>query len=203
MIKLLPILLIALVYLTPLYPVYAQDTASSSAIMTRPKIKGLIGKDKVASRAAIIKGKLAKFKDKVKANRVENINNNLNVINKRRTNSMAQALEKMSQILEKLKTKAGEAVAAGKDVSELNSAITSAEVEWAEADAAVKAQMENDYSIDVNKESTVKEDAATARNSLRTDLKSAHTQVVEARQALSNAIQTAVSSMQGGNSGTQ
>lgn len=215
--KILPILLGVSLFLTPLYPVYAQNTASSPAFAKRPKALELKGeilekrgealkaleKDKIASRAAVLKGKLAKFKDKAKAIRVENINNNLNTVNKRRTDSMSQVLEKISKILERLKAKSGAAATAGKDVSALNSAIADVEVKWAEADSALKAQMETDYSLAVNTESTVKEDAKITRNALHTDLKSVHTQIVEVRQSLAKAIQTAMDSLKGGFSGTQ
>lgn len=222
--KILPILLVASFYLTPLYPVYAlTDSATSPADLKRDRALELKNKalekreelkekkdekiaslkDKMASRSAALKAKLAKFKDKAKAKRVENINNNLNIINKRRTEAMTKSLEMMSQILNKLKTKVEAGSQAGTDVSELNNAIAEFEVKWQEADAALKAQMEKEYLIDVNKESTVKEDSTNARNSLRADLKSIHAKIVEARQALSKAIQTAVSQMKGGINGTQ
>lgn len=217
--KFLPVVLAATVYLIPLYPVYAQNgatpsdqamnaplyktgTASAPANIVRPKAKALAAKDKVASSAALIKGKLAKFKDKSKAARVENIINNLNNINKRWTNAKSQSLAKMSEILSKLKTIAEDRASAGKDVTGLNTAITEAQIQWAEANAALTTQMGTEYLIVINKESTVKEDAAIARNNLHTGLQSVQTQIVEARQALSKAIRTAVSS-QGGNNGSQ
>ena len=223
--KILPILLAVAAYLTPLYPVYAENKVS---VLTRPlKTATTTGflkpqavgkviekrmekvdnrmenlKDKMASRSSELKEKLAKFKDKAKAIRVENINNNLNSINNRRTSQMQQVLAKISQILERIKNKTSEAQSSGKDVAAINSAIDKVEKEWAEADAAVKAQAEKDYSIVVNKESTAKSDASSARDSLRTDLKTVHGQVVEARQALANAISTALSSIKGNNNGS-
>lgn len=223
--KILPILLAVLVYLTPLYPIYALTSATAPADLKRDRALELKNKalekreelrekkdekiaslkDKMASRSAALKAKLAKFKDKAKAKRVENINNNLNTINKRRTETMAMSLEKMSQILKKLKTRIEAGSAAGEDVSVLNNAsvIAEFEVKWSEADAALKAQMEKEYLIDVNKESTVKEDSTNARNSLRADLKSIHAKIVEAKQALSNVIPTAAISIKGGNNGSQ
>lgn len=218
--KLLPIILVATIYLTPLYPIYAQNTASTAsgpAFMKRPKAIKLEGevlknrgealmtldKDNIASRAAALKEKLSKFRNKAKANRIESINSNLNNLNKRWTSAMSKNLERMSKILEKLKAKEEEAAAAGKDVSALNSTIAEAEVAWAEADTALKAQLETDYSVTINTESTVKEDARTTRNSLQTDLKAAHTKIVEARKALGNAIQAAINSMQGGKNGAK
>lgn len=217
--KVLPILLAATVYLSPLYPVYAQQPQSVvnprlKAATTPGNLKNVmvaeqaVGnmenvREKMASRAAALKEKLAKFKDKVKATRVEKINTNLNAVNDRRTNQMQTVLQKIANVLERIKAKTEEAAGAGKDVSVINTAISNLEKEWAEADAAVKAQAEKDYSIVVNTESTVKTDASSARDSLKTDLQSVHTQVVEARQALANALSTALSSIKGGNSGSE
>lgn len=223
--KILPILL-AVALLTPLYPVYAQTTGYTSTTplktATTPGILKPLGidsaieksmvkvedrltslKDRIASRTAELRKKLEKFKDKAKANRVEAINNNLNTVNEKRTNQMREALKKIANVLERIKAKTAEAGSAGKDVSAINAAITNLGKEWAEADAAVKAQAEKDYSITVNSESTVKADAMIARNSLHTDLQATHTQLVEARQALAKALSTALSSLKGGNtSGT-
>lgn len=217
--KLLPIILAATVYLTPLYPIYAQQPQNAvnprlkaattpgnlKTVMVAEQAAGnmLSVRDKMASRAAELSKKLAKFKDKIKAGRVEKISTNLNTINSRRTTQMQEVLQKIASVLERIKTKTQEAAGAGKDVAAVNTAISNLEKEWAEADAAVKAQADKDYSIVVNTESTVKTDASLARDSLRTDLQAAHTQVVEARQALANALSTALSSIKGGNSGSQ
>lgn len=210
--RILPVLLGISLFLTPLYPIYAQNTATNPAklrpekamdkkdsMMERAQDKIVSTRDKMASREAELKKKLARFKDKIKAGRVENISNNLNQINQRRTSHMQDVLEKISKIIESLKGKTEQAAASGKDVSAISKAIAVVETKWAETDASLKAQMEKDYSIAVNKESTVKQDAASARESLRTDLKAAHTQVVETRKALAGAIQIASSSMKGGN----
>ncbi|MBI2593615.1 hypothetical protein HYW44_03155, partial [Candidatus Daviesbacteria bacterium] len=131
------------------------------------------------------------------------ISNNLNQINQRRTSHMQQVLGQISKIIGNLKDKTEQAAAAGKDVSAINKAIAVVETKWAETDASVKAQMEKDYQVVVNKESTVKQDAASARDSLRIDLKAVHTQVVETRKALAGAIQIAVSSTKGGSNGSE
>lgn len=203
--RILPVLLGFSLFLTPLYPVYAQNTATSPANLRMEKAqdKMVSPKAKMASREAELKKKLARFKDKIKAGRVENISNNLNQINERRTTHLQQVLEKISKIIGNLKVKTEQAAAAGKDVTVINKAIAVVETKWAETDASLKTQMEKDYQVTVNKESTVKQDAASARDSLRTDLNATHTQVVETRKALAGAIQIAVSSTKGGNNGSE
>lgn len=223
--KILPLFLLV-VLLTPLYPVYAQTqgytltrplkTATTTGVLKPQRVDNAIEKrmdkvedrllslkDRMASRAAELRKKLDKFKDKIKAGRLENINTNLNTINSRRTSQMQEVLKKISAVLEKIKAKTTEAGNAGKDVTAINTAIAALETEWAQADAAVKAQAEKDYSVTVNSETTAKDDVSSIRDSLKTDLQATHTQVVEARQALAKALSTALSSISGGSNGTK
>lgn len=210
--KILPFLLVLTVLLTPLYPVYAQAPNAAGPAL-RPALKPPTAsapgslkpgtamdrmeamKDKMATRSAALKAKLQRFRDKAKATKVENINTNLNELNTRHTNQMANTLTRISTALEKLKTWVAEQETAGKDVTSLKQAITETETAWTAADAAVKDQADNDYTIVVNTESTVKTDAQTARNSLQNDLKSVHDQIVSVKQTLA----TALSSWKGGN----
>lgn len=145
-------------------------------------------KERFATRSAALKEKLQKFKDKTKATRVEKINTNLNAINTRHATQMTNSLTKISQVLARLKTWVAEKEAAGTDVTDLKKVITDTEAAWATADAAVKDQADNDYTIEVNTESTVKTDAQDARNALRTDLKATHDKLVNVRQILSTAL---------------
>jgi len=214
--KILPVLIVlaAVVFLTPLYPIYAQNTAYTTA--PEPSVKRVLKpalktattpgnlktvmvaeqavgrmedvREKMASRAAELKLKLQKFKDKAKAGRVEMINSNLNAVNIRRTSEMQKSLDRISTIVAKLKTWASQQQAAGKDVTEINKIISDTESAWTQADAALKDQADNDYTITVNSESTVTTDARTARDSLRTDLKSVHDKLVSVRQNLANAL---------------
>lgn len=211
--KILPIILAAAVFLTPLYPVYAQTNArpinartlkegTDGAALKPVGLNVALTRVKNATAEARLKQALARFKDKNKAKRVENVSQNLNTLNSRLTSNMKNALERISGMIERIKNKTKEAAGEGKDVASINSAISNAEIEWSQADAAVSAQSEKDYSIVINTEKTVASDAAAARNSLRTDIKATHTQVVEARQALANAIRTAMSALTGGNNGS-
>lgn len=221
--KALPFFLLVVattVYLTPLYPVYAQtnDTAPAVKRIVKPNAASAAAKldaarermedkkeamadrmettrEKLATRAAALKTKLARFKDKTKATKVEKVNSNLAAVNLRRTSQMSQSLNRIEAVLAKLKTWVSAQEAAGKDVSALKQAITATETAWNEADAAIKDQADNDYTIEVNTESTVKADAKTARDNLHNDLKTVHDKLVDVRQTLA----TALSSWKGGN----
>lgn len=228
--KVLPILIVATALLTPLYPVYAQPTdammppsagmpgsgnrplvatAPGRLMVPNPGMRGMDPtmadkmadfKERLATRSAALKQKLAKFKDKAKATRVENINENLNTVNANVTSAMEKNLSDIQTALQKLKTKAAAAASEGKDITSLSSDIAKVETEWSEASDALNVQMAKDYTIAVTSESTVKTDAQNARNTLRTDLKSVHTAVKESRSALADAVSGAMSLL-GGNNG--
>lgn len=156
-------------------------------------------KERLATRSAALKQKLARFKDKAKATRVESISENLNTVNANVTSALEKNLSNIETSLQKLKAKAAAAASAGKDVTSLNSDIAKVEAEWSEASDALNTQITKDYTITVNSESTVKADAQAARNTLRTDLVATHTAIKEARDALANAVKNALSLMEGSN----
>lgn len=201
--KILPIILAAAVYLTPMYPVYAQPAvrplkaATSGAAFVPPVMmqnangisdQMLVRKEQMASKAAELRLKLQKFRDRNKAKKVENINDNLNRVNTNVTAEMQRNLAKMSEIVAKLKAWIAEQEAAGKDVSALKSALTDIETQWANANTAVTTQAGNDYIVAVNSETTVRDDAKNARNNLRDDLKTVHDKIVSIRQSLVSAF---------------
>lgn len=214
--RILPILIIATAFLTPLYPVYAQQPQSAinprlkaattpgnlkTVMVAEPAVGNMENvREKMASREAALKEKLAKFKDKAKAQRVENINNSLFKVNQNQTAYIQQILTKLSQMLERAKNLSQEAAAAGQDVTALNEAINNAQTAWNQANDANTAQTENDYTIAVNTETTVVADAKAARNSLHTNLKAVREKVKAARKALVDVFNTA-KALKGANNG--
>lgn len=210
-----------------LYPVYAEDSTGSgdSTSTAKDKLKDRARelelkrettikrlddkkasvaarfedkKEKLASRAAEFIAKLAKFRDRKKAERVEKINENLGKINKNRTAAMLRHLERMQTILDKLQERVRNA-SPKPDMSKVNEALKDSSEAIDEAKKVVVNQTGKDYTIIVNTESTVKTDSQTARNSLREDLKEVHDLVVEARKALTEAIRTVVTTLGGSN----
>lgn len=152
-------------------------------------------KERIASRAAALKEKLAKFKDKVKAERVERINTRLNQINDKRTDQMLKHLKNMSSILSRLESRVNQATQNGKGTSAATAVIASAKASIETAKTAVETQAENDYSIDVSSESTIREDSKSARDKLHSDLSSVRELVIAAKQAVANAIRTAATTL--------
>lgn len=135
-----------------------------------------VRKDKIASREAAFKAKIQKFKDKKKAEAVTKINDRLNALNKRRVEEMSKHVDKMSEILLKVTAK-GDKTA----VSQAQTAIDAAK-------AALAVQAAQDYNITLTTESKVQQDARLAKERLTNDLKATHQKVVDARKALSEAI---------------
>jgi hypothetical protein len=157
----------------------------------------LARKEQMASKAAELRLKLQKFKDRNKANKIENINENLNSVNLKATTQMQNTLKRISEVVTKLKNWVAEQEAAGKDMTAAKSAIADLEMKWTAAGSAIADQADNDYTVTVNTEATVKDDAKTARNTLRTDLKAVHSQIMSLKQGLMSAF----SSWKGMNNG--
>lgn len=162
--KLLSLLLILVFSLSIISPVLAK-TATQGAIK-REKIQ-----EKMASREALLKEKLAKFKDLKKAQRVDKINAELARINQKRTAQMLKFLDNAERILGKIP-----------------SGSSSAQAKIDEARVAVKAQAEKDYTITITSEVKVKDDAKLAHEKLRTDLQALKKLITEAKQAVAKAI---------------
>lgn len=152
-------------------------------------------REKISSRAATLRERLLKFKDQKKATRVENVNQNLTTINQNRTDQMLKFLNTTTSILNKLQTRVTQANSKGKDVTEVNAAITTAKASIASASAAVTTQSQKDYTITVTLESKVKTDAKITRDNLHTDLMSVWEQVIAAKKSVAMAIEIAATTL--------
>lgn len=126
-----------------------------------------------ASRTAQLKTKLLTFKNKVKAEAVQRISDNLNRINKKRADDMADNLSRMTEILNKLSK---------------NTPDASASAAIATAKEAVTDQSQKDYTVSVTTENKVKTDAKTVRDQLAADLLATRKLVIAAKQALMEGV---------------
>lgn len=156
------IIILILLAIFASYPVWAKESTSSG----------------ITRKEAALKAKLQTFRDLKKASAAARINDNLNRINDKQTQQMLKHLDKMSTILGKLETRVNQGTAA----------IASAGASIASASAVVRAQSEKDYTIQVTSESTVKQDAQNTRTKLHTDLQTVRKLVIDAKQAVANAI---------------
>lgn len=202
--KMTTIIILLLLLFMASYPVIAKDATTGAARKEKARETIEVRKEKVAermenkkevmaSREAALKAKLERFKDKRKAEVTDKVNTNLNRINQKQTKQMIKHLDKMSTILGKLEERVNKGTSDIKDVTAAKAAIASAKEGIATATASVKLQAEKDYTIAVSSESTVRKDAKKIREQLHNDLKTVRKQVVDAKQAVSNAIRVAKS----------
>lgn len=184
-------------------PAFGQDTSIKTATGTAARRPDLIqqkqvllkevetAKEKLASRAAVLKTRLQAFKDQKKAVLAERINTNLNAINQNQTKQMQKHLNTMTNILDRLAFKVNQTAGDIKDPAAARAAITSARISIATASAAVSAQAQNDYTIVVTSEARIKIDAKRQRDQLHADLLALKKMIVDERQRVANAIRVA------------
>lgn len=150
------------------------------------KLAGM--KEKLASREAMLKAKLQTFRDQRKATAAARISTNLNKINQNQTTIMQRYLDIMSGILDKLEIRINNATPDIKDPVAAKAAVASARNTIATASAAVAAQTQKDYTIQISSEGRVRIDAQTMRNNLHTDILALRKIVIDAKQAVANVI---------------
>lgn len=187
-------ILILLSLLFAAFPVWAKES-TSGATNRRENIQDRIDnmRAKIASREAILRAKLQKFKDQRKAEVAERVNTNLNRINQNQTQRMLKHLEKMTAILNRLEDRVNKGTPDIKDPAAARAAIASARSSIATASATALAQAQNDYTITVTSETTVRADAKKSRDKLHADLSAVRKLVIDAKQAVANAIRVAKS----------
>lgn len=159
-------------------------------------------KAQVATRAAELKSKLAKFKDQKKAAKAEMVSDNLNKINKNRTEHFLKFLDKATEILSRLEARVNEAGSKGRNTTQAKGAIAAAKAALVSARATVQVQATKDYTITVTSETKVKDDVKSVRDKLHTDLQAVKKQVVDAKGAVASAIRVAKSNI-GDKNGTK
>ncbi len=164
------------------YPVFAQN---------KPPVRQNV--PNIASKAAALKLKLQTFKDQKKAQIAERVNTNLNDINQKQTEQMQKHLDAMSVILDKLEVRVNSPTPDIKDPEAARVAIASARATIATVSAAVLAQSQKDYTIQVTSESKIGVDAKTQRDKLHADILAIRKAVIDAKQSVANAIRVAKS----------
>lgn len=210
--KLSAIIILLSLLLIAAYPVIAQDATTPATTRKdrieerkeriedrmeakKERVEGKMEerKARIATREAALKAKLEKFRDKKKAEIADRVNTNLNRINQKQTEQMLKHLDRMTSILTKLEVRVNSAKPDVKDVVLAKEAVAGAKAAINSATEAVKAQAEKDYTISVSSEGTVRKDAQKAREQLHSDLKAVRVQVIDAKQAVANAIRVAKS----------
>ena len=212
-IKLLfPTAVLTIMLWSPMYPVLAlENTATSStginrnnrldirqAQLEQRKIEMAQRFDqarvRIASREAELRDRLAKFQDQRKAQITQKVSENLNRINKNRTDEMKKHLETLSGILGKVETRASSSATTS---TTLATAVASASDAISNAQSAVANQASKDYTINATSEATLRADVKVKRDQLFSDLTAVRQQVISSREAVANAIKTLLASKGG------
>lgn len=164
---------------------------ASKAAMFRQKLEDK--KLMIASHEAEVKAKIQAFRDKQKAEVATRVNTNLNKINQNQTEGMLKHLDLMSQLLDKLVDRINSNSPDIKDPSLANQAVADAREAIDKARTAVQAQAQKDYTISVTTEAQIRKDAQSKRDQLYKDIMGVRKLVIDAKQAVSNAVRVAKS----------
>ncbi|GEM_PF-5635545 len=128
------------------------------------------------TRREEFKQKMQTIRDERKKKIVERADAKIAEINKRRTDAMTRHLDKMSEILAKVKARGGDT--------------TAAEAAVAEARSAVVAQAAKIYTITITTENKLKINVGETMKALKADLQAVHQKIVDARKATADAIRS-------------
>lgn len=126
--------------------------------------------------------------DERKQTIVENLITKINSTNERWTSHWSDVLVRLQQLLAKIESRADLAEAAGQDVSSVREAITAADAAISEAQTALDEQASKEYTIEITDENSLGEAVRGAMSELQADLKGVKELILDARQAVREAL---------------
>ncbi len=115
---------------------------------------------------------------------VERVDTRLNAANVKHTERMAENLEKLSSILDRISSKAASLKSEGEDTAALDSAITDAEEKIISAQTAVTTQAGKEYVITITDEASLGETISPVVTQFRKDIKAVYKSVMDAKLAV-------------------
>lgn len=189
-----------LVLLTGPLQVYGQETSNTSSPSPKPtrierKVERIeTVREKIASREAKLKERISTIRDKKKAAIVERSSTRLTRINEQKTQQVQKHLEKMNDILARLKKRVEEK-GAGKDITEAQRAIAVAESKIAAAKEVATAQSAEIYTPTASDKTKLKEELRALQQDIKSDLETLNNSIKEAKQALQTAIEVSAKTL--------
>ena len=180
-------------------PAFAQ-TATSTPQTLKDRIKNLKEerqefiketRGQMKEKMEAFKAQIRTIKDERKQILTERIADKTASSNARLTNKMDKALDHLTDILNRVKNRAADFKAQGKDTTALDQAISAAEAAIAEAKNAVDAQGAKEYTANITDESTLRNTIGQMVSGFRLDIQAVHKLVVAAKQAVQKAIMEA------------
>ncbi|MBI5138344.1 MAG: hypothetical protein HZA95_00925 [Candidatus Vogelbacteria bacterium] len=131
-----------------------------------------------------LKAKLLKIKDVKKKKIVEKLGTDITELNKRITDQYLKNLGKMTEILNRINSRADNAISKGIDVIAVKDAIVKAESSITSTTELINAQATKGYSFDLADESNLKAKVGEARQAFRDDLKTVQKAMSDSREAV-------------------
>jgi hypothetical protein len=128
--------------------------------------------------------KLQTIKDERKKTIAEHIDQVISDRNAKWVEHWNNVLKRLTEILNKIQTRADKAAKNGKDISQVSQSVQEAANTVAAAQTAVNAQAEKTYTINVTSEESVGQEVRTMVANFRADVKSVISKIMAAREAV-------------------
>lgn len=139
-------------------------------------------KERLASSQAEFKEKLAEIKDEKKQKIVENINERLQAINENKTSNFFSVLERLNNLLANFKMESTNEKFQDSDKTTFLKEMTEAEEKIASSDAVIAAQAENDYTLTIEDEETLRQTVGETVSQFKKDLVATYQTVIAAKK---------------------
>ncbi len=130
------------------------------------------------------KKKVNEIHDENKKERLVVLDANLAKFNQKAVEKWTKVLDRLTEILNKIKTRTDEAALKGKDVTSILAAISTSEAKIADAKAEVIAQSSKTYTISIGDESNLGQSASSTVIGMKTDIKAVELTIKDAIQSV-------------------
>lgn len=180
--KITPIIIFSLLVsiVTPGYAQILLETpAPSRAPLLTPRQERVMT---LQEKQRDFKERVLTIKDQRKQTVVTNIDTKIQTINERRTTQMEQALERLSDIIDRIASKAALAKDAGVDTQIADALIIQAKESLATAQTALNTQAAKTYVIVIEDETTLRATVGETISELTQDLRIVYQLVIDVRQ---------------------
>lgn len=170
------------------------QTVKNTIISERKQLKEELElKRHEASKSSLLKHqqfikRLDLLKDERKKEKVATISGKITTFNLNHTNRLADVLDKIQSILDRVSKKAETAKGEGYDTGVLALAIKNAQTAIDAARIAISSQALKQYTIQITSDATIKTNVGSVVSQFRTDLKAIHKLVIDAKQATMRAV---------------
>lgn len=162
--------------------------ARESRVTDELKTRRREAEEKFKGERQTFERKITELKDVKKKTAVSRIDAKVSEINTKRTDDMTVRLTHMSEILDKIGVRASEAKTAGKNISTVDSLVTSARASVTSAQTVVNTQASKQYIAEIQTDDTVGQAMTTTLSSVQTDMKTMFESVRVAHQAVQKAV---------------